>query len=251
VPNANIDDDQGHGTFVAGVIGARGNNSIGVIGTALNVTIMPVKVLDCRGAGTALAAAEGVLYAAKAGASVLNVSFGSQSDSITLHQAIDQAHNQYGVTIVAAVGNTGGNEVEFPARYDNVIAVSAGDHTTAGGKASFSNWGPEVTVTAPGVDIASTVPLKFCAGWSCFGSEPYALGSGTSFSTPLVSGAAALLLSSGRVSSPDQVKALLQKTALSLPDGTFHGWDGAGRIQIDQALQGKSYQLGLSGVTKN
>ncbi len=250
-PNGNIDDDDGHGTFVAGIIAARGNNGIGVIGVAPNVTIMPVKVLDCQGLATGLEAAEGIEYAAKAGASVINISFTSQLDSTPLHDAVNEAHDRYGVTIVAATGNTGGNQVLAPARYDNVIAVSASDHSTIRGKAWFSNWGPEVTVTAPGVDIASTVPAKFCARWTCFGSEPYAMSDGTSFSTALVSGAAALLLSSGRVLTPDQVEALMVKTALPLPDSVFHGWDGAGLIQLDKALEGKSYQLGLTAVTKN
>ncbi len=256
-PNGNIDDDDGHGTFVAGIIAARGNNGIGVIGMAPNVTIMPVKVLDCQGAGTFLEAAEGILYAAKEGANVINISFGSGADSpdsATLEQAINQAHDVYGATLIAAAGNTNDptqHEVAAPARYPNVIAVSASDHSASGGKAPFTCWGPEVALTAPGVDIVSTVPAKFCARLGCLGSDPYASGSGTSLSTPLVSGAAALLLSSGRVSTPDQVKALLQKTALGLPDAGSRGWDGAGMIQIDKALAGKFYQLGLTALTKN
>jgi subtilisin family serine protease len=256
-PDGTIDDDDGHGTFVAGIIAARGNNRIGVIGMAPDVTIMPVKVLDCQGTGTALAAAEGVVYAAKEGASVINISFGAKPDSpdsATLQQAVNQAHDVYGVTIVAAAGNTalsGDSAVTAPANYPNVIAVSASDHSASGGKALFSNWGPEIDLTAPGVDIVSTVPAKFCAHMGCFGSEPYASSDGTSLSTPLVSGAAALLLSSGRVSTPDQVKALLEDTASRLPDASYPNWDGSGMIQIDKALAGKSYQLGLTALTKN
>jgi subtilisin family serine protease len=256
-PNGNIDDDEGHGTFVTGIIAARGNNGIGVIGTAPNVTILPVKVLDCQGKGTAWDAAEGVAYAAREGAAVINISFGSKvdsPDSATLQKEISKAHDAYGVTIVAAAGNTAESAdtaVVAPARYADVIAVSATDHSATNGKAPFSNWGPEIAVTAPGVDIVSTVPAKFCARMACFGSDPYGSASGTSLSTPLVSGAAALLLSSGRVSTPDQVKALLQETAAPLPDGAYHNWDGAGLIQIDKALGGKSYQLGLTALTKN
>ncbi len=256
VPDGSVDDDDGHGTLVSGIIGARGNNGIGVIGMAPNVTIMPVKVLDCEGKGTAMAAAEGVLYAAKEGANVINISFGSKADSpdsATLQQAINKAHDA-GVTIVAAAGNTGetnDTSVAAPARYPNVIAVSASDHTANSGKAPFSNWGPEVAVTAPGVDIVSTVPAKFCESIGCIANEPYASASGTSVSAPLVSGAAALLLSSGRVSTPDQVKALLQQTAARLPAGAYPNWDGAGMIQIDVALGGKIYQLGVPALTKN
>ncbi len=188
-PNSEIADDNGHGTFVAGVAAAKGNNAIGVTGMAPNATIMPVKVLDCEGAGTALAATQGILYAAKNGAKVINMSFGADEDSLTLRAAIAEAHDRYGVVIVAATGNSGGAVVTFPARDESVIAVSATDHRSPDTKAPFSNWGPEVTVTAPGVDIASTLPTKFCGpGWSCVSGQPYALGSGTSFSAPSLRG---------------------------------------------------------------
>ena len=251
-PNSNIADDNGHGSFVAGVAAAKGNNAAGVTGMAPNATIMPVKVLDCEGAGTALAATQGILYAAKNGARVLNMSFGADEDSLTLRAAVAEAHDRYGVVIVAATGNSGEAVVAFPARDERVIAVSAADHKNASSKASFSNWGPEVTVTAPGVDIISTLPTKFCGpGWSCVSGQPYALGSGTSFSAPLVAGAVALILSKGPPMSPDAVKSRLTSTAVDLPDGSYPGWDGAGRIQIDLALEGKSYQVGVSGIVRN
>jgi subtilisin family serine protease len=251
-PNSEIADDNGHGTFVAGVAAAKGNNAIGVTGMAPNATIMPVKVLDCEGAGTALAATQGILYAAKNGAKVINMSFGADEDSLTLRAAIAEAHDRYGVVIVAATGNSGGAVVTFPARDESVIAVSATDHRSPDTKAPFSNWGPEVTVTAPGVDIASTLPTKFCGpGWSCVSGQPYALGSGTSFSAPLVAGAVALILSKGPPMSPDAVKSRLMTTADDLPDGAYAHWDGAGRIQTDLALEGKSYQVGVSGIVRN
>lgn len=250
--NADIEDDNGHGTFVAGIAVASGNNGVGVTGMAPNARVMPLKVLDCQGAGTALAATQGVLYAAKSGAKVVNISFGSDEVSETLHTAIVEAHDRYGVVIVAAAGNSGSGKVNYPARDERVIAVSSSDHSSAGSKASFSNWGPEVAVTVPGVDIASTLPTKFCSPeWSCVSGQPYALGSGTSFSTPLVSGAAALILSKGPPMSPDAVKSRLMSTAVDLPDGAYPHWDGAGRLQADLALEGKSYQVGVSGITRN
>jgi subtilisin family serine protease len=251
-PNNDIKDDDGHGTFVAGVVAAKGSNAQGVTGIAPNAKIMPVKVLDCEGAGTALAATQGVLYAAKAGAKVINISFGSVEDSLTLRAAIAEAHDRYGVTIVAAVGNSAAASINYPARDENVIAVSASDHRNANTKASFSNWGPEVAVTVPGVDIASTLPAEFCgAGWSCVSGQPYALGSGTSFAAPLVSGAAALILSRGLPLSPDALKSRLTTTAVDLPDASYPNWDGAGRIQVDLALEGKTYQVGAAGITRN
>ena len=251
-PNSNIEDDDGHGSFVAGVVAAKAGNATGVTGIAPNARIMPVKVLDCEGTGTALAAAQGVLYAAKAGARVINISFGSDEDSLTLRAAIAEAHDRYGVAIVAAVGNSGAASITYPARDENVIAVSAGDHRKASSKASFSNWGPEVDVTVPGVDIASTLPMKFCAaGWACVSGQPYALGSGTSFAAALVSGAAALILSRGPLMLPDAVRSRLTSTAVDLPDAAYPNWDGAGRIQIDLALEGRSYQVGVSGIVRN
>jgi len=252
-PNGETDDDNGHGSFVAGVAAARGNNAIGVTGMAPNATVMPVKVLDCEGAGTSLAATQGILYAAKNGARVINMSFGADEDSLTLQAAIGEAHDRYGAVIVAATGNSGSASVSYPARDERVIAVSATDHRNPDTRASFSNWGPEVTVAAPGVDIISTLPTKFCGpGWSsCVSGQPYALGNGTSFSAPLVAGAVALMLSKGPPMSPDTVKSRLMATAVDLPDGAYAHWDGAGRIQIDLALEGKSYQVGVSGIVRN
>jgi subtilisin family serine protease len=251
-PNADIADDNGHGTFVAGIAAARGNNGVGVTGMAPNAMIMPVKVLDCEGAGSALAATQGVLYAAKSGAKVINMSFGADEESLTLRAAIAEAHDRYGVVVVAAAGNSGEPSVAFPARDEMVIAVAASDHHNPDVKAPFSNWGPQVSVAVPGVDIASTLPAKFCGpGWSCVSGQPYALGSGTSFAAPLVAGTVALILSKGPPMSPDAVKSRLMTTAVDLPDGAYSGWDGAGRVQADLALEGKSYQVGVSGIVKN
>jgi subtilisin family serine protease len=251
-PNANIADDNGHGTFVSGVAAASGNNGTGVTGMAPNVKVMPVKVLDCEGAGSALAATQGILYAAKSGAKVINMSFGADEDSLTIRAAIAEAHDRYGVVIVAAAGNEGKSSIAFPARDEQVIAVAASDHKNPDNKASFSNWGPQVTVAVPGVDIASTLPTKFCGpGWSCVSGQPYALGSGTSFSSPMVAGAVALILSKGPPMSPDAVKNRLVSTAVDLPDGPYTSWDGAGRLQADLALEGKSYQVGVSGIVRN
>jgi len=255
-PNGDIDDDVGHGSFVAGIIAAKGNNAIGVIGIAPNVTVMPVKVLDCQGLLTASAVAQAIVYAAQEGARVINMSFGWEdaTDDMTqtMRAAIDIAHDQYGVVLVGAAGNDTRGTVAFPARYEKVIAVSASDHSKKDDKAYFSNWGTEIAVTAPGVDIASTLPLEFCGTmWTCLGEKPYAMEEGTSFSAPLVAGAAALILSKGPPMSPDAVKSRLTSTARSLPDGSHANWDGAGLIQVDLALEGKSYQVGVSGITRN
>ncbi len=248
-----INDDNGHGTFVSGIIAARGHNGIGVIGAAPGVTILPVKILDCLGGGTAADAAQGILYAARAGARVANVSFGADGESITLGNAIRQASEKYGMIVVAASGNEGSGRVTFPARLPQVIAVgSSGIPTDQNARSPFSDWGPEVAVAAPGLNIISTVPKQFCAtAWLCVqGDQPYALASGTSFAAPLVSALAALIVSRTPNLSPDAVRHLIQATAEPLPDGATPNWDGAGRIRMRFALDVRRFYLGAAGLSR-
>jgi subtilisin family serine protease len=94
--NGAVTDEVGHGTFVSGIIAATGDNNQGIVGVARNVTIMPVKVLDCAGSGTSLALAQGVLYAAKNGASVLNISAGGSTDSQIMRDAVRQGQHRQG-----------------------------------------------------------------------------------------------------------------------------------------------------------
>mgnify|MGYP005837346189 CR=1 FL=1 len=251
-PNNDIDDDTGHGTFAAGVIAGQGNNRLGITGVAPGVKIMAVKVLDCTGAGSTSAAAAGVLYAAQMGADVINISFGGETESLTMKDALKVAHDTYGAVIVASAGNTATSRVTFPARLDDVIAVSASDRGEPDTKAPFSNWGPEVDVTAPGVDVVSTLPSALCGkAFACLGGQPYASASGTSFSAALVSGAAALIISKNPHLLPDQVAGQLTRTAYDLPDGAYANWDGKGRIQVAKALVPITYRVGVSGVTRN
>ncbi|MDI6858735.1 MAG: S8 family serine peptidase [Dehalococcoidia bacterium] len=251
-PNNDIDDDTGHGTFAAGVIAGQGDNRLGITGVAPGVKIMPVKVLDCTGAGSTSAAAAGVLYAARMGADVINISFGGESESLTMKDALTEAHDTYGVVIVASAGNTATSRTTFPARLDNVIAVSASDRRNPDTKAPFSNWGPEVDVTAPGVDIVSTIPSQLCGEiFACLSSQPYASASGTSFSAALVSGTAALIISKNPHLLPDQVAGQLTRTAQDLPDGIYANWDGAGRVQAAKALTPITYRVNVGGITRN
>jgi subtilisin family serine protease len=237
-PSSDVSDDDGHGTFVAGIVGAATNNAQGVAGTADGVVLMPVKVLACTGGGTAADIAAGILYAAENGASVINMSFGGHLESHTIRDAIETAHDDYGVVLVAAVGNTGIQEVSFPGVLEEVIAVGASDRDKPDERASFSNWGPEVDVAAPGVDITSTVPSNLCGrNWRCIGSLPYSEASGTSFAAPFVSGLAGLLLSRDPGLSNEDVRAIIKSTAQPLPDRNFPNWAGAGRIRLKQALE--------------
>jgi thermitase len=245
-PGASNDvrDDDGHGTFVAGIIGAVTNNGQGVAGTTDGALLMPVKVLACTGGGAVADISAGILYAAKNGAQVINMSFGGHLESDTIRDAIATAHDDFGVVLVAATGNFGIGVVVFPANLPQVIAVGASDHGKPDEPAFFSSWGPEVDVVAPGVDITSTVPSDLCGrNWRCISSLPYSTASGTSFAAPMVAGLAGLLLSRSPALSSEEVRGIIKATALPLPDYHFAAWAGAGRIRMRQALEFNPQEL--------
>jgi subtilisin family serine protease len=207
---------------------------------------MPVKILDCAGGGSVFDAAQGILYAARNGARVANLSFGMNGESALLASAIRQAYNGYGMIVVAATGSTGEPFVQFPARMQEVIAVaSSGSQDSDDARSPFSNWGAPVSVTAPGYGITSTVARGFCpTGWHCLADQPYAIASGTSFAAPMVTALAALLLSEKPDLPPELVRGIIQATAIDLPDEGEIYWDGAGRIRIFEAMRFARYYLG-------
>jgi subtilisin family serine protease len=244
----NITDDVGHGTFVAGIIAASANGQ-GMVGVAPDATILPVKILDCTGNGNTFSLAQGILYAAARGARVLNISLGGPIDADYVREAIGVARARYGALLVAASGNNGG-EVAYPARYDNVLAVGA---TTAAGdqRALFSNAGPEVDVVAIGVRVVGTVPQGPCNAFLvCLESSGYAVGNGTSFSAPIVSGLAALMLSRNPFLPPEALAGLIKSTADPMPPSDRPDWAGAGRINMLRALQ-LPFRLGGPGASRN
>jgi subtilisin family serine protease len=246
-----VKDDNGHGTFIAGIIAANANNGIGLMGLAPGVTILPVKILDCYGGGTAVDAAQGVLYAARNGARVANISFSADGESATLASAIREAHDRYGMVIVAASGNEGKSGVRFPARLPEAIAVGSagvpGDYTK---RSSFSNWGPEVDVVAPGLNVVSALSRELCANWVCVQEQPYAVASGTSFAAPMVTSLAALIVSKNPFISPEDVRGMIVSSAVALPANGEPGWAGAGRIRMQQALKSKHYVTSAPGISR-
>jgi len=239
-PSSDASDDHGHGTMVAGILGARSNNGVGVAGTAWGVTLLPVKVLDSTGAGTASDVAQGIVYAAKSGAQIINLSMARPSPSRALEEAVEEAHNVFGVILVGASGNENLEGVGYPAAYPGVIAVSAFDHSDPSSRAPFSNWGPEVNVAAPGVDVFST---HLDGG--------YATGGGTSFATAFVSGLVALLLSQDSSRSDDDIRALLRISTDDLPDGDAPNWDGWGRLTLGETLNTQVYRSLVPGVVRD
>jgi thermitase len=238
-PGTDPSDDHGHGTMVAGIIGARSNNGEGVAGVAWGVTLLPVKVLDSSGAGTSSDVAQGIIYAAKSGAQVINMSMARSTPSLALEGAVQEAHDKYGVVLVSAAGNEGHAGVGYPAAYRQVIAVGSFDHENPDARASFSNWGPEIAVAAPGVDVFST-----------YLGDGYAQSLGTSFSAAFVSGLAALLLSQDPERSDDDIRQLLRFTCDDLPDVDAPNWDGWGRMDIGGALSSRVYQAAVPGVAR-
>lgn len=201
--NNNILDNNGHGTHVSGTIAAE-NNSIGVTGIAYNSKIMPVKVLDANGSGSYSSITKGIYYAVDNGANVINLSLGGNSSKDTLKSAIEYASNK-GVMVVMAAGNNSDALPSYPARYayNSGIAVGAVDKNN--NLADFSNrsGSQEITyVTAPGVDVYSTIP-----------NDQYANYNGTSMAAPHIAGVVALMLSANPNLTDIQVRQIIISTS--------------------------------------
>jgi subtilisin family serine protease len=237
ITNGFVNDDIGHGTFVAGIVAAAGNGA-GMVGVARNTRIMPIKVLDCYGSGDPIATARGIRYAVRMGARVVNLSLGGLQDSQEARNAVAEA-TAAGVLVVAAAGNAGSPGVAFPARIAEVLAVGAAAQTNPDRRSAFSSYGPEIDVVAVGEDVVGTLPESRCyVILPCLpGPGAYAIGSGTSFSTPQVSGLAALMLSLAPTLSPSQLTDIIKRTATPLPAGDTPGWAGAGRVNMLEALK--------------
>ena len=235
-------DDNGHGTHVAGTVAQSTNNGIGVAGVAFSASLMPVKVLNSHGSGTYTAVANGIYYAVDHGANIISMSLGGSSSSQTLQNALAYAYDN-GVTCVAAAGNDGHNGVSYPAAYDAyVIAVGATRYDKT--RAWYSNYGSSLDVVAPGGDtsidqngdgyadgvLQQTFVLR--RGKPQWG---YYFYQGTSMATPHVSGVAALLYAKG-VTSPDNIRNVLQSTAVDLGAPDWDIYYGYGLINAYDAL---------------
>jgi len=174
-------DNNGHGTHVAGIVAAV-DNEIGVIGAGPEVSLYAVKVLDNQGRGWLSDLIDGLDWCIDNGMQVVNMCFGSSVDNQSFHDAIIEAYDAE-ITLVASAGNRGenGGEIEYPAKYPETIAVSAVDEND--NFAFFSSYGPEIDLAAPGVNVKST-----------YKNGSYRIMSGTSMSAPHVTGTAALIL---------------------------------------------------------
>jgi thermitase len=218
-------DDYGHGTHCAGIAAAATDNGVGIAGVAFNSRIMAVKVGDgTTGKARYSDIAHGIIYAADNGADVISLSLGGYAFSSYLESAVNHAWNA-GCVVVAAAGNDNVSNSFYPAAYDNVIGVSATDQNDT--KASWSNYGSQVAVAAPGKSIYSTY-------WN--DGSTYANMSGTSMSAPHVAGLAALLFAQDGGRSNATVRSLIEDSADDLGDAGWDQYYGHGRINAYRAL---------------
>jgi thermitase len=217
------DDDNGHGTHVAGIIASETNNREGVAGITWYNKIMPIKSIGIEGYGTSFDIAKGIIWAVDHGADVINLSLGNYQHSSLLEVAVDYAYD-HNVVLIAAAGNENTSQPSFPAAYPQVLGVAAIDYT--GRRAPFSNYGDYIDVTAPGVQIAST-----------FFNQQYAALSGTSMASPHVAGLAGLLLSVNPNLTNREIMDIIKNTAydLGIP-GTDNDF-GSGLIDVENALK--------------
>lgn len=232
-----VEDDYGHGTHVAGIIGASTTNDdrYGVHGVAPDANLLIIKGSQKNSDGdvyfTMASLVRAIEYAVKQGADVINMSLGSTVSSTTFKTAVDDAVDK-GVTIVCAAGNEGSSSVSYPAAYDSTIAVSSVDEDLAF-SGWFSNYGSEIDISAPGGYVLS-----------CVNESSYAWMAGTSMSSPIVAAVAALVLEDHSSYEPDDVKTALKDTARDAGD---LGWDkyyGSGVVNAYGAV------LGISGMKK-
>ncbi|GFP75801.1 S8 family serine peptidase [Clostridium fungisolvens] len=222
-------DNEGHGTHVAGTIAAISNNGKGITGIAPSTKLLAVKVLDANGEGDTLSISQGIIWAADHGAKIINLSLGSSSSDQILKNAIDYASNK-GVILVAAAGNDGLKSICYPAAYDNVLSVGATNE--ANELASFSNFGDKIDLVAPGVNILSTVPSF---------SNNYEYMSGTSMATAVASGQLAILASNNPNLTVSSIKTNLKNYSYS--NNTIDKSYGAGIIDVTKAIDGQATTL--------
>ncbi len=253
--DSNPNDDNGHGTHVAGTIAQTTNNGYGVAGVAFGCSIMPIKVLNATGSGTNAWVANGIYFAVDHGADVISMSLGGPNPSSTIEDAVAHAYN-HGVTVIAAAGNEyeEGNAPNYPAAYDAyVIAVGATRYDET--RSYYSNTGSYLDLVAPGGDM--TVDQNgdgYPDGvlQQTFGGSPPSFGfyfkQGTSMATPHVAGVAALVIAKG-ITGPDNISALLKSSA---EDKGTPGWDeeyGWGLVNAATAL--RVVQMNISTAVDN
>lgn len=214
-------DDNGHGTHVAGIIGAV-DNAFGILGTSPGAHLYALKVLDAAGEGYFSEIIRGLDWCMQNDIEIINLSFGSDQPSRALREAIKKVVAA-GKIIVAAAGNDGtGQSVDYPAAYPEVIAVGAVDESNQ--ITFFTSRGEELNLVAPGTNVLSTTLKGF-----------FKRLSGTSMAAAFVAGAAAILKRLHPPAGPREIARLLEASAERLP-GYSRNEQGAGLVRVDQAV---------------
>ena len=229
--DSNAADDNGHGTWVAGIIAAKPNDGYGIAGISWSDKILPVKIMNSSGTGSTSALVSGIIWAADHGATVINMSVGGFPYSQAVQDAATYAWNK-GAVLVGAAGNNNREESFYPASLEHVISVSATQPQD-----EFSHWssyGPAVDVSAPGSSVLTTNCIASICPHPEWGSHTYI--SGTSFATPNVAGVVALIRARNPTWTPQQV---VDRLFATVDDLGFAGWDnryGRGRVNAYRAL---------------
>ncbi len=253
----NPDDVFGHGTHVAGIAAAAGNNALGVAGMAFGARYMPIKGLNNGGGGTTTDLSNAMLYAINNGADVINNSWGGTSVGCTgggptpsvFDSLVDTAHN-LGIIVVNSAGNANDEAYKYyPANTENGMTVSA--TTPSDVRASYSNFGVKVDVAAPGgdglgivSDILSTAPpTSVIAAPSLFGGlgERYFAIAGTSMAAPHVSGLAALMIQHRPTWTVEQIRSAIRRVGFDISTPGFDTDGGYGRIRPNLSLNVTSF----------
>jgi serine protease len=239
--DGHANDENCHGTHVAGTIGQSTNNGIGTAGIAYNCALMPVRVLDASGSGTYAWIASGITWAADHGANVINMSLGGTTGSTTLQNAVIYA-NAHDVTICAAAGNSGHNGISFPARYTQCIAVGATRFD--GTRARYSSYGSGIDVVAPGGDTSvdqngdgygdGILQQTFAQGSPT--QFAYYFFQGTSMATPHVSAIAALVKSLHPAYTNAQVRNAIESSCRDLGAPGYDTTYGNGLVNAAAAI---------------
>jgi subtilisin family serine protease len=220
--NNSTGDECNHGTHVGGMISAAGNDTIGIAGMTWNTKLLPVVVTNgCTGFESNVAS--GLVWAVDQDARLVNMSLQFYAGSAVFQQAVQYAHAQ-GALQVAASGNNGNSNIAAPARWSQTIAVAATDNRDI--RATFSNFGAEIDVSAPGVNV-----------WGCNIGSGYVYKSGTSMAVPHVTGLAALLWSHRPSLTRDEVRALIEQGVDDLGVTGRDDLYGLGRINAARSFE--------------
>ena len=236
-------DDHNHGTHCAGICGAIMDNSKGIAGVA-QVQILAVKVLNDQNQGTWANIAKGIRYAANNSAKVISMSIRGYGYDSDVEAACSYAYTTKGSLLVAVSGNDGIEQIAYPAAYDTVIAVGATNSNDQ--RWSSSNYGSQLELVAPGVDIHSTIR-----------SNGYSNMTGTSMAAPHVSGVAGLIWSQNPSFNNDKVREILTNTAVDLGSSGWDKYYGHGKVNayasvtVGKVLSSKSGSFSATGNTYN